>query len=136
MPAIFVDACFWIALLHRRDALHDTARQLRRRFRRRKKVTTEMVLVEVLDFFAGFGEAQRRDALDLIQTIVDDDDTDIRPQTTNQFWDAVAFYAARPDQEWGLVDCSSFQMMASLGIREVLTNDHHFTQAGFTILMQ
>ena len=136
MPAIFVDACFWIALLNGRDALHDTARHLELRLSRRSKVTTEMVLVEVLNFFAEFGEERRRDALNLIQSMVADDTIDIHPQDSKQFWDAVAFYAARPDQEWGLVDCASFQVMASENIREVLTNDHHFTQAGFTILMQ
>ena len=52
------------------------------------------------------------------------------------FRDVVNFYDARPDQEWGLADCASFQMMAERNIREALTNDHHFTQAGFNILMQ
>ena len=33
-------------------------------------------------------------------------------------------------------DCASFQLMNCLtASSEALTNDHHFTQAGFTILM-
>ena len=56
-------------------------------------------------------------------------------QTSLQFWNAVDFYNARPDQEWGLVDCASFQLMQANSIQDALTNDHHFTQAGFTILM-
>ena len=33
------------------------------------------------------------------------------------------------------MDCASFQLMTAYNIQEALTNDHHFTQAGFTILM-
>ena len=54
---------------------------------------------------------------------------------TSRFWEAVDFYNSRRDQEWGFVDCASFQLMAANSIQEALTNDHHFTQAGFTTLM-
>jgi uncharacterized protein len=38
---------------------------------------------------------------------------------------------ARDDKEWSLVDASSFVIMAKYGMKEALTTDHHFTQAGF-----
>ena len=57
------------------------------------------------------------------------------PLRTQQFWNAVDYYNARPDQQWGLVDCASFQIMEERGISEALTNDRDFAQAGFTILM-
>ena len=60
----------------------------------------------------------------------------VEPLHTEQFRAAVAFRAARADQEWGLVDGASFQIMARVGISEALPNDHHLPQAGFTILMQ
>lgn len=44
-------------------------------------------------------------------------------------------FEARPDKEWSLVDCSSFVIMEQLGIREALTADHHFEQAGFRCLL-
>lgn len=74
--------------------------------------------------------------MQLVGDLVVDDTVEIIEQTSLQFWNAVEFYNARPDQEWGLVDCASFQLMQERNIREALTNDHHFTQAGFTILMQ
>ena len=132
---VFADASYWIALLHEQDAHHDLALLLREELRGRLVITTEMVLVEVLNFFAEFGAVKRRAAVNLLFDLQADNGVDIIAQTTGQFWDAVAYYHARPDQQWGLVDCASFQLMAEWGIRQALTNDRHFAQAGFTILM-
>ncbi|HEY5892629.1 MAG TPA: PIN domain-containing protein [Chthoniobacterales bacterium] len=38
------------------------------------------------------------------------------------------------DKEWDWIDCVSFELMERRGIQEALTHDHHFRQAGFTIL--
>ena len=136
MVPIFADASYWIAILHERDAQHEMALLLQSEFQRRHKITTEMVLVEVLNFFGEFGARGRQLAVQLVSDLTVDDTVDVIEQTSLQFWRAVDFYNARPDQEWGLVDCASFQIMAERNIREALTNDHHFTQAGFNILMQ
>lgn len=45
-------------------------------------------------------------------------------------------YAARSDKQWSFVDCTSFAIMQSEGIVEALTGDHHFEQAGFTLLLK
>ena len=135
MRPIFADTCYWIALLLERDALHRVALRLSNELAHRRIITSELVLVEVLNFMGRYGEAKRRAAVSLIRGFENNANVRVNPMRTEQFWDAVAFYNARPDQEWGLVDCASFQLMAALNIREALTNDHHFTQAGFTILM-
>ena len=48
---------------------------------------------------------------------------------------AVDLYASRPDKEWGVVDCFSFEVMRIRGITEALTADHHFEQAGLVALL-
>ena len=135
MPPIFADACYWIALLLERDALHETAVRLSNELAHRRLVTSEMVLAETLNGISRYGPERRRYAVSLIRRLRHSLRVDVEPQSSEQFWNAVAFYNARPDQEWGLVDCASFQLMTANNIREALTNDHHFTQAGFTILM-
>jgi uncharacterized protein len=45
-------------------------------------------------------------------------------------------YRDRPDKAWSLTDCISFVVMADKGIRDALTADHHFEQAGFVALLK
>ena len=135
MHTVFADACYWIALLIERDALHEVAMMLRNEMRHHHLVTSQMVLVETLNAVGRFGAVRREAAVQLVRDIHSDRHVDVIEQSPDQFWDAVSFYNARPDQEWGLVDCASFLIMESHGIHHALTNDHHFTQAGFTILM-
>lgn len=42
----------------------------------------------------------------------------------------------RVDKNWSLVDCSSFVIMEKNNIRDALTTDHHFEQAGFVRLLR
>jgi uncharacterized protein len=48
----------------------------------------------------------------------------------------IDLYRARPDKEWSLTDCISFAVMHQYSIREALTADHHFEQAGFVPLLK
>jgi predicted nucleic acid-binding protein len=43
-------------------------------------------------------------------------------------------YGAWPDKGYSLIDCGSMLALRALGVSEVLTNDHHFTQERFAIL--
>ncbi len=38
------------------------------------------------------------------------------------------------DKDWDWVDCTSFEIMERHGLREALSLDHHFRQAGFVLL--
>jgi predicted nucleic acid-binding protein len=40
------------------------------------------------------------------------------------------------DKDWGFVDCTSIVLAKFLGIKDVFSTDHHFEQAGFTILLK
>ena len=40
------------------------------------------------------------------------------------------------DKDWSVVDCISMIMAEESDITEIFTNDHHFEQAGFTILLK
>ena len=45
-------------------------------------------------------------------------------------------YRQMKDKEWGLVDCTSIIVARDMEITEIFTTDHHFEQAGFTILLK
>ena len=57
MKAVFADASFWVALLNPKDDLHEKARAVSESLGPVHVVTSEMVLVELLNEFAGRGEA-------------------------------------------------------------------------------
>jgi predicted nucleic acid-binding protein len=50
--------------------------------------------------------------------------------------DAWLLCRSRLDKAWTMVDCASFGAMKDMGIREAVTNDHHFEQAGFVRLLR
>jgi len=49
---------------------------------------------------------------------------------------ALGLLERRPDKRWSLCDAVSFELMQERGIREALTTDHHFEQAGFIRLLK
>jgi len=48
---------------------------------------------------------------------------------------AIAMLAAQLDKTYSLCDAVSFVLMRNRGIQEALSTDHHFEQAGFSILL-
>jgi predicted nucleic acid-binding protein len=135
MRQVFADTSYWIAVLDPRDQLHDRAAQVSRDLGHFKLVTTEMVLTELLNFFAD-NEVLKNAASVAVRTIVQDPNTETIPQTSLQFRDALDRYIYRTDKEWSLTDCASLLVMEQRGISEALTYDHHFEQAGFRALLR
>jgi predicted nucleic acid-binding protein len=43
-------------------------------------------------------------------------------------------FSRRRDKDYDLIDCISFSMMESFGIREAFGFDRHYTQHGFRLL--
>lgn len=135
MRVIFGDSSYWIALLNTRDQWHEVALIASADTEDCYIVTSEMVLVEVLNHMAEYGEEARIEAIGMVSDLVDDPRVEIVPQTTEQFQAAMDYYEARPDQTWGLTDCASFHLMEAMGISEALSSDIDFAQAGFRLLL-
>jgi uncharacterized protein len=99
-------------------------------------VTTEEVLVEFLSTYAGRGAYLRQEALKTVRAILGNVHVTVIPQTHESFIKGLDFYASRTDKAYSLVDCISMHTVRQIGLTEVLTSDHHFTQEGFTILIK
>jgi predicted nucleic acid-binding protein len=131
---LFADTFYWIALLDPHDAFHAAAHAYSGALGPVCLVTTDEVFDEVLMFFAGTGPFWRGKAAATVHTARQDPNVLVLPQTRADFDAALALYQARPDKGYSLTDCRSMLALRALGLTEVLTNDHHFTQEGFTIL--
>ena len=135
MRTVFADTGYWIATTNPEDALHERARLVTQRLGEVRIVTSEMVLVEFLNFMGRYGEHKRKLAASVVSEIIDDSDVEVVPQTSLQFRAAMGRYEDRLDQRWSVTDCSSFLLMEERGITEALAHDRDFTQAGFTTLL-
>lgn len=130
----FADTFWWIALGNPRDAWHARAVAWEAAHPNARFVTTEEILSEFLTWFAGTGPAGRALASATVRAILSDPSTQVLPQTSADFDAALMLYEARPDKDYSLTDCRSMVALRTLGLVEVLTNDHHFMQERFTIL--
>jgi predicted nucleic acid-binding protein len=132
MKRTFADTFFFLALENPRDEAHQTALSASGQ-RAGRLVTTQWVLMEVADAFAAPGSRQR--FLNLISALQSDPDVVIVPADDGLFQRGVELYRQRPDKDWPLTDCVSFVVMQDQDIREALTGDVHFEQAGFVALL-
>lgn len=132
MTTVFADAFYFLALLNRRDLHHPRARHYARR-RDITAVTTRAVLLEVADGFAA--TRARGVAAGLLLRLDSDPRIEVVPLDEPLFARGLVLYRDRPDKVWSLTDCISFVVMQERGIREALTGDRHFAQAGFVPLL-
>ena len=135
MRTIFVDTNYWIAILSPRDQWHETACEARDALEQAKLVTSELVLIEVLNGFAAFGEGPRRSAASLVKKLLKDSAIEMILHTNEAFREGLALYENRLDKGYSLTDCISMNAMRERNITEVLTHDGDFTKEGFTVLL-
>jgi uncharacterized protein len=131
---LFADTFYWVALLNPRDAFHAAVMSYSATLGTARVVATDEVFTEVLNYWSGAGPYWRGLAAAQVRDLRNDPAIDILPQTRAGFDAAMALYEARPDKGYSLTDCRSLVALRALGVTEVLTNDHHFTQEGFAIL--
>lgn len=136
MRTVYADTGYWQAMLNPRDDLHEKAVSITRSLSPLHIVTSEMVLAELLNYFASRGSDLRIAATKASEAISADPNITVVPQTRDLFRRAVERYKARPDKNWSLTDCASFLIMEERGIKEALAHDHDFKQAGFRVLLQ
>jgi predicted nucleic acid-binding protein len=130
----FADTFYWIALSHRQDTWHSRVAAWTQAHPGVRLITTEEVLSELLTWFAGSGPAGRAVAATAARKVLTNPAVQVLPQTSADFHAALALYESRLDKDYSLTDCRSMVALRAQGTSEVLTNDHHFTQEGFTIL--
>ena len=133
MSDCFADTYFFIALLFENDEAHADA-QARVADLSGRLYTSVWVLTEVADALAVPGRRQR--FLPLLQFLRASPSVIIIPAEQTLFDRGAALYDQRPDKAWSLTDCISFAIMQDHNLRDALTGDHHFEQAGFNVLMK
>jgi predicted nucleic acid-binding protein len=132
MTPVFVDTSFFVALLSAKDDYHAVAVETMQNLPR-PLVTTQWVLAELGNYLR---EKTARGQLPLlVEELEKNPDYQIIPADDASFRAGLELYAKRVDKEWSFVDCTSIATMERLSLREALTADRHFQQAGFNALL-
>ena len=131
---VFLDTSYAIALVVNNDINHANAGALAKKLfqERTQTITTELILIEIADSLSKI--SFRHEAIgttnklrQLTQVI------EVEKSFLQQAW---SLYKNRLDKEWSMTDCYSFVVMEKYGIKQALTTDKHFEQAGFEILLK
>lgn len=133
MKALFVDTAGWVACADEADPLHRAATAARDAWLEAGGilVTTDYVADETLTLL------RLRLGLDAAEAWWRQVDTSARLRwefigVTRAEKARTLFFRYR-DKAFSFTDCTSFAVMRELRLREALTTDHHFAQAGFTL---
>ncbi|MFN7946783.1 MAG: nucleic acid-binding protein [Blastocatellia bacterium] len=136
MSAVFVDTAWWVASVNVKDQWHAKTLELEPLLDGIGLVTTDAVLTEMMNYFSAFGEIMRVRAVSVVDRILNHPEVAIVWQTPALFMAACELYEARPDKGYSLTGCFSMIVMREQKMSDILTNDHHFTQEGFNILLR
>ncbi len=133
MKALFVDTAGWVACADEADPAHAAAGTARDAWLEAggTLVTTDYVADETLTLL------RMRLGLDAAEAWWRQADGSTRLR-----WESITharadksrdlFFRFR-DKDYSFTDCTSFVVMRELKLREALTTDHHFRQAGFVV---
>jgi predicted nucleic acid-binding protein len=135
MRRVFADAMYWIASANRKDQWHAHVATTVRSLGQVTMITTEEVLDEFLTYYSRYGPVMRTAAAQMVDKALANPLVIVRPQTHQSFLDGLGLYRTRPDKGYSLTDCISMIAMRQEGLTEVLTNDDHFAQEGFSKLL-
>jgi uncharacterized protein len=135
MRVIFADTCYWIALANPKDQLSTVVKNVSKELGEVHIYTTDSVIEEFLNYFCKLGQHMRVLAVGLVSKIYDDPNTTVFPQTRATLKKAIELYAQRSDKKYSLTDCISMETMTQHKLTEVLTDDHHFSQEQFMVLI-
>ncbi len=128
MPTAFADSGYWIAMLNPQDEWAGNAvRATQALGDDLHIVTTQEVLAETLNFFAGFGPELRRHAADAIREILTADNVSVLPQSPESFLSGLDVYEGSGEATH--TDCVSMAVMEDEGITAVLSPDDRLTSA-------
>jgi predicted nucleic acid-binding protein len=135
MTTVFADTLYWVAIVKPGDPWQESAKCARSSLGSVRLLTTDEVLIEFLTALRKGGENLRRLAVRMVREILANPNVRVLAQSRDSFLRGVGLYEQRLDKEYSLTDCISMNSMRSESVTKVLTNDDHFNQEGFNVLM-
>ena len=132
---VFVDTAGFYALLAPDDDRHRQAVVFLRQAadRKRRLVTTDYVLDETATLLQSRGLPAL--VAPLFDRVFGSRSCYVHWMDAEHFERTRAMFVAHLARGWSFTDCASFVVMRELHLREALTQDAHFREAGFVALL-
>ena len=133
---VFVDSSGLYALADRSDSYHAQAEE---RVRKLIESGARLVLTDyIVDEACTLAKVRAGSdaALRLLEIVERSRAIDMVWIGIEHFEAAKALFRKHADHGYSFTDCASFVVMDKLRIRDALTSDHHFVEAGFRILLK
>ena len=135
MKMVFTDTLYWVARALPEDQWSEPAKQAKESLGFVRLLTTDEVLSEFLDALSEGGETIRQKAVEIVRAILENPNVKVLQQSRDTFMRGLKLYEERLDKSYSLTDCISMNAMRHEKVTDVLTNDNHFAQEGFTVLI-
>lgn len=132
---MFVDTNYFVAIFNAADQWHSQAIDADKQLGNVWLITTDFVLIEVLNYFSGYNKHFKKRISQSVRRLLDDLEIQKIECSHKHFLDGFVLYEARLDKGYSLTDCFSMNVMRENSIDEILTNDTHFDQEGFRLLL-
>ena len=130
---IFLDTGHLLAVFSSDDKLRDRALAWSASLRE-KLVSTEHVLWECVNSLSK--SRHRATAAAIAAFLLDSRRCELIRASPALLEAGLRLHRSRPDKDWSLTDCISFQVMSERRITRELAHDEHFEQAGFEALLR
>jgi len=133
MAGVFVDTWGWLALRDKGEARHFAATTaFNRALKAGMVVTTDFVLDETFTLlFRRLSAPRAVESVEFLMAAIQAGSVALAPISPARFREAVKLRLRYKDKpEISFTDFSSMVVMRELRIKEILTEDHHFTQVG------
>ena len=136
MKSVLVDTSALIALGNIRDQFHAKAKKVFKELVITKShfLTTNAVILELTNAFSDV--KYKPIAIRLLNLIEKSNNWTVITIDEEMMKKGINRFKQMKDKDWSVVDCISMIIAEDSDIIKIFTNDHHFVQAGFIILLQ
>lgn len=135
MTSLFLDTSYLIAVEDADDQKHREALKHWRKLSQKPSlhiVTTSYVFDEVITFLND--RRLHSKAVEVRRKLLSSRTINLVHVDEELFDEAWTYFQKRKDKRYSMTDCVSFVLMKRMGLKQALTFDRHFKQAGFTKL--
>ncbi|MEJ7714066.1 MAG: hypothetical protein WKF84_30515 [Pyrinomonadaceae bacterium] len=112
MKEIFVDTHYFVARINpKRSMVHTAAKAIAPKLKNIHLVTTESILIELMNYLAEYPPSMRQAVANLTRKVLDNSWVETIPHTREALLAGLELYESRLDKGYSLTDCISMNEM-------------------------